>query len=114
YSTSGAVAGTVRLSGNAAGTDAYSGAAVASATSNSNTATIVTTAAAGLTSSILTKPRAVPVGDTFTVEMNVVNRSGATRSTIAPSDFILAGPGQVALVSGPAPATFNLLAGANA
>ncbi|HYV47966.1 MAG TPA: PKD domain-containing protein [Myxococcaceae bacterium] len=114
YSTSGAVAGTVRLNGNAAGTDAYSGAPVSSAASNSNTTNILTAATAGLTSSIVTKPRTVAVGDTFTVEMNVVNRSGATRSTITPSDFILAGPGQVALLSGPAPASFNLINGANA
>jgi len=114
YSTTGTTNGTVALSGNAGGTDAYSGAPVSSAASGSNTTTIFTAAGSGLTSSIVTKPRSVAVGDTFTVEMNVVNRSGGTRSTITPSDFILAGPGQVTLVSGPTPASFNLLSMANA
>ncbi|HEY8207443.1 MAG TPA: hypothetical protein VIG99_08185, partial [Myxococcaceae bacterium] len=114
YSTSAASNGTVRFSGNAAGTDAYSGTAVASTSTNSNTTNIVTPAAAGLTSAIVTKPRVVPVSDVVTVEMTVTNRSTGTRSTIAPSDLTLAGPGQVTLLSGPTPASFNLIAGANA
>ena len=110
YSTSAASNGTVRFAGNAAGTDANSGAAVASTSSNSNTTTIVTATAAGLTAAIVTKPRIVAVGDVVTVEMLVTNRSTAARNGIAPSDFTLGGPGQVTLVSGPTPATLNLLA----
>lgn len=110
YSTTLASNGTVRFTGNAAGTDANTGAAVTSPSSMSNIITVIPPATAGLVSAITTRPRSIPVGDTVVVEMSVNNRTTGTINGVTPSSLTVAGTGQVVLVSGPTPATFNLLA----
>ncbi|MFH1538388.1 MAG: PQQ-binding-like beta-propeller repeat protein [bacterium] len=111
YTASPSAAGTVNFTGNASGTDAYSGGPVSSPNDTSNNVTVQTPAA--LNGSISALPSPVGVGDPITVTMTVNNTGQAGADDVTPSALTLGGTGGATLVSGPTPADADIPGGGN-
>jgi hypothetical protein len=105
----GSAAGGVTVSVGANGVDATDGRSVAAAAASAST-TVQTPAALTATLSI---PTSVPLGDTFTVSLNVTNSGDAAVSALAPTtpSPTASNVGDIMLVSGPIPAGPVLLNG---
>ena len=104
YVEDGAAAGTLTFSAGASGSDANSGAAIVAA-SASAALTVQTAAALAAT---LSAPATVPLGNQFTLSLQVTNTGDATATAVAPSAPISTGTGAISAPSGPSPSSATL------
>lgn len=101
--------GTINFTGNASGTDANSGSPISSGSSGSLDVTIKVPAA--LSSSITASPGILNQGGTIIVTMTVNNTGGTTANNTAPTAPVLGGTSTASYISGPSPASANVIAG---
>jgi hypothetical protein len=102
------LSGSLSFTGCAAGTDAATGAPVA--TGNVGSDAIAVQQAAALDAS-LSIPDRIPLGGSFTVTMDVTNSGQATATGVAPGALTTGGSGAASLVTGPSPASAVIAGG---